>query len=126
MAKPSLGVTATILGSLRSWRQTVVGVAKTLRPSCLFRLLSVAHFVGWDVYRFGSPGSASPSPGASTLFARFAGWSNDFFQPTTVAAKTYAVFLGSLLSVFSTLSSKAQLRRSFRRLMADTSTGITL
>src|SRR5258705_273544 len=29
-----------------------------------------------------SPGSASPSPGASTLSARFADWLDDFFQPT--------------------------------------------
>ena len=36
---------------------------------------------------FGSPGSASPSPGASTLSASFAGWLNGFFQPTTENAK---------------------------------------
>ena len=37
---------------------------------------SDAHFVGWVLVGFGSPGSASPSPGASTLFASFAGWLN--------------------------------------------------
>jgi len=44
---------------------------------------SVAHFVGWDVIEFASPGSASPSPGASSLSACFAGWLNGFFQLTT-------------------------------------------
>jgi len=29
---------------------------------------------------FGSPGSASPSPGATTLSASFAGWLNDLFH----------------------------------------------
>src|SRR6185436_10721575 len=35
---------------------------------------SIAHFVGCDCVGYGSPGSASPSPGASTLSACFAGW----------------------------------------------------
>ena len=39
----------------------------------LCKVSSVAHFVGWEVMGFGSPGSASPSPGASTLSPRFAG-----------------------------------------------------
>jgi len=50
-------------------------------------VLSVAHFVGWSCFAFVTPGSASPSPGASILSACFAGWLNGFFQPThSVAA----------------------------------------
>jgi hypothetical protein len=45
----------------------VISQGHFLRFSC------VAHFVGWDVFGFGSPGSASPSPGAITLHACFAG-----------------------------------------------------
>ena len=48
--------------------------SRLLHASC------VAHFVGWDVCGFGSPGSASPSPGAITLSASFAGWLNDSLE----------------------------------------------
>jgi len=49
----------------------VVGIFVTT-PGLLY-VSSVAHFVGWEVLGSGSPGSASPSPGASTLSARSAG-----------------------------------------------------
>jgi hypothetical protein len=60
------GVTAPYSESLRSWRQILVGL--------FLHVSSVARFAGWDVFGFSSPGSASPSPGASTLSASFAGW----------------------------------------------------
>src|SRR6185295_20233510 len=49
--------------------------AKISRPG------SVASFAGSGKMVTVTPGSASPSPGASTLSARFAGWLNGFLQP---------------------------------------------
>jgi hypothetical protein len=46
-------------------------------------LASVAHFVGWARSWFGTPGSASPSPGAITLSASFAGWLDGSLQLST-------------------------------------------
>jgi hypothetical protein len=66
------GVRSVITVSLRSWRQCSRALKN--RESKLFsHVSSVAHFVGWTSVGFGPPGSASPSPGASTLSARFAG-----------------------------------------------------
>ncbi len=54
-------------------KQATVGSRSIFVMSpALLHVSSVAHFVGSEVLGFGSPGSASPSPGASTLSARFA------------------------------------------------------
>jgi hypothetical protein len=56
-------------------------------------LASVAHFVGLAPPWFGTPGSASPSPGAITLSASFAGWVDGFLQ--NFARKTRSVELAT-------------------------------
>ena len=81
MPKPSLGSR-----SLNFWEPAKLATEgsrgmKTLSLSGFFYVSSVAHFVGWGRVGFGSPGSASPSFGATTLSASFAGWVSDLFQP---------------------------------------------
>jgi len=64
-------------GSSPTWSQpTKWATDETCKQVGLARLPSVARFAGfWKLAV--TPGSASPSPGASTLSASFAGWLND-------------------------------------------------
>src|SRR6185295_18377224 len=77
MAKPSLGNRTKHTSQPTKW-----ATDETCKQVELPRLPSVASFAGSLKLLAITPGSASPSPGASTLSASFAGWLNDFFQPT--------------------------------------------
>src|SRR4029450_11794572 len=59
------GVTATNLREPAQLATDAVDARKPLSPSCFSHVSSVAHFVGWGACWVWSPGSASPSPGAS-------------------------------------------------------------
>ena len=68
-------------------RYSEIFVIENPESRLLLHVSSVAHFVGWDECGFLSPGSASPSPGAITRSASFAGWLNGSFQPTIGCVK---------------------------------------
>ena len=77
--------------SPRRWRSRAWGNRTQTHPSPrsgrqmkrakIARLGSVASFAGSPTMVAVTPGSASPSPGASTLAASCAGWLKGFFQP---------------------------------------------
>src|SRR5258705_13632717 len=77
MAKPSLGNRTP-----HTSQPTKGATDESSKQVGLPRLPSVARFAGSLKLLAVTPGSASPSPGASTLSASFAGWLSDFFQPT--------------------------------------------
>jgi hypothetical protein len=78
--------------SPRRWRSRAWGTepshvpsprsGRQMKPAKKLRLLSVASFAGSGKLVAVTPGSASPSPGASTLSARFAGSLNGFHLAT--------------------------------------------
>jgi len=106
MAKPSLGNQPNPCPSPRSGRQMKYAKTTPARHFKIPRATSVASFAGSLKLVSITPGSASPSPGASTLSACFAGSFGDrsvqrrnYFRKTTTDGFGYATHFSSNLSL---------------------------